>query len=205
MSYLHLQQNLFLQRTIFPLGYLDKTQVRQLARHYDLPVAERADSQDLCFAGANGYQGFLIRNAPDILEPGPILTLDGRQIGQHNGLALFTNGQRKGLGISAPHPLYVIEKDTRRNALIVGPKEALGRVELITNKVFWISGKAPPKSFDADIKIRYKSGNLPGRVFPKKDGRVRVRFYSQVRDITPGQAAVFYNSQICLGGGIIQR
>jgi tRNA-specific 2-thiouridylase len=194
-----------LAATRFPLGAYTKAEVRQMAHDFGLPVAERADSQDLCFIGEGDYRGFLGRNAPQARSPGPILTRDGRKLGEHKGLAFYTIGQRKGLGISAPHPLYVLELDQGSNALIVGRGEELGCAELVTGEATWISGQAQYEPFRAQVKIRYKSRDADAIVKPQKDGSLHILFDEPLRDITPGQAAVFYDGDVCLGGGIIKK
>ncbi len=113
-------------------------------------------------------------------------------------------GQRKGLGIAAPHPLYVLEKDGESNTLVVGPKEQLGQDELITGAVNWVSGHAPPNPVRASVKIRYKARECEALITPQEDGSMHIKFAEKLRDITPGQAAVFDNGDVCLGGGIIQ-
>jgi tRNA-specific 2-thiouridylase len=200
---LHVLTQVQLSQALFPLGETTKPQVRELARRFALPVAERPESQDLCFLGDGNYRDFLLRNAPHVEAPGPILDQDGRVLGQHRGLAFYTIGQRKGIGLATPTPRYVLTKDLERNALIVGPQEALGGQELLAGKVNWISGEAPVEAFRAQVKIRYKAQAAWGVVIPLDGQRVQVHFDERLRDITPGQAAVFYHDQICLGGGII--
>ena len=201
---LHVLKQKQLTHALFPLGNFTKPEVRQMARQYGLPVADRADSQDLCFLGNSDYRDFLSRHAPQTELPGPILNRSGEVIGQHRGLAFYTIGQRKGLGISAPFPLFVLEKDPRQNSLIVGRQEELGKQELFARDVNWVSGEAPKEKFRADIKIRYKAHEASGMVTPLQADQVHVVFDDPLRDITPGQAAVFYIDQVCLGGGIIQ-
>lgn len=201
---LHRLDQFQLDRTLFPLGDLTKPQVRQLARDLQLPVAERAESQDLCFLGNEDYRDFLSRHTPTFVNPGPILDPQGVQIGEHPGLAFFTIGQRKGIRVASPVPLYVHSKDPSRNALIVTPLEALGQDELSADSVHWISGYPPEGPFSAVVKIRYKAQDVRGTVTPLPNRKVHVKLDHQLRDCTPGQAVVFYDDQVCLGGGIIQ-
>jgi tRNA-uridine 2-sulfurtransferase len=200
---LHILVQEQLQHALFPLGEYTKPQVRELARKFRLPVAERKESQDLCFLAGGDYGAFLLRQAPQIQNSGPILDRSGKQVGSHKGLAFYTIGQRKGLGIASPEPLYVLEKDLKRNALIIGTAEQLGGRDLVAEPVNWISGETPEAPFGAEIKIRYRAPFVPGEVIPMPGGQAQVRFVSSVRDITPGQAAVFYQGENCLGGGKI--
>ena len=193
-----------LQQTLFPLGEYTKEQVRALAQENNIPTAELPDSQDLCFLGNGDYRAFLKRHAPEVISPGPIFDSHGDQIGQHEGLAFYTIGQRKGLGLIAEAPLFVLDKITAINALIVGFASELGGRELTASKVNWISGKTPRNPFQADVKIRYKSARVPATISPLIDQRVHVQFDHSLRDITPGQAAVFYQGDRCLGGGMIE-
>jgi tRNA-specific 2-thiouridylase len=201
---LHVLNQAQLSHAIFPLGEYTKPQVRQLAQRFKLPVAARPDSQDLCFLGESTYQEFLLRNAPELQKPGPILNTAGDALGQHQGLAFYTIGQRRGIGVAGPEPYYVIQKDLGRNALIVGHKADLGRDELTTGETNWIAGEAPPEPVRAQVQIRYKARQVWGRVTPLKNKRVHVKFEQPLAGITPGQAAVFYEGQRCLGGGIIE-
>jgi tRNA-specific 2-thiouridylase len=190
-------------RSLFPLGEFRKPEIREKARQLKLPIAEKPDSQDLCFVGPGNYREFLRRHAPELARSGPILSADGRPIGRHQGLSFYTIGQRKGIRIAAPQPLYVIKKDVAANTLTVGIEGALGRDELTTGPVNWISGMPPQTPFRALIKIRYKAQEVMGTIDPQEDESVKVKFDQPVRDITPGQSAVFYKGEICLGGGII--
>ena len=194
-----------LQRAIFPVGEYEKPRVRQIADDLGLPVAQNHDSQDLCFLANGDYRRFLAEHAPDAVRPGPILTRDGQALGQHTGLPHYTIGQRKGLGISYHEPLYVLETDPARNALIVGTCEELGQRHLTAGRLNWISGVAPAGPFRIEVKIRYKAHPAWATVTPLADGRVTVEFDEPLRDITPGQGAVFYDGDVCLGGGNIIR
>ena len=203
--FLHVLTQEDLSQTIFPLAEFSKPEVRQLAREYELTVAERPDSQDLCFVGHGNYRDFLRKIDPSILKPGPILDLDGSVLGEHQGLADYTIGQRKGLGIAGPEPYYVVEKDLGKNALIIGFKNKLGRIGFYVEDINWISGKSPSEPISADIRIRYKSKAVPGKIMPHENNLAQIDLTESLPDITPGQAAVFYQGQICLGGGIIRR
>jgi len=193
-----------LSRILFPLGNYTKPEIRAIAHRYSFPVADRPDSQDLCFVGNAGYRDFLVRHAPEVVDPGSIINIHGEKLGQHHGLAFYTIGQRKGLMISAAQPYYVLGKDTRQNTLIIGTLDDLSRDECFANQVNWTSGKAPTSGFRAQIKIRYKARDVDGWVYPEKGCRVHINFDEYMRDITPGQAVVFYDHDICLGGGILE-
>ncbi len=201
---LHVLNQEQLSHALVPPGEYAKPEVRQLARDLGLPVAERAESQDLCFLGSEDYRSFLLRHAPQVQEPGPILDRQGRQLGVHQGLAFYTIGQRKGLLIASPEPLYVAEKDLSRNALIVGLRSELGESELTAAAVNWVSGTPPAVPARLQVKIRYRSQPAWALVTPLPGERLHVRFEQPLRDITPGQAAVVYDGPVCLGGGIIQ-
>jgi len=193
-----------LSHLCFPLGNCTKTQVRQMARSRQLPVAEREESQDLCFVSGGDYREFLRRQAPRTARPGPIVDQTGHQLGRHRGLACYTIGQRKGLGIAASEPLYVLRMDVQRNALVVGPVSALGRTELTAGSVSFVSGEWPAEPLAVTAKIRYRADDAPAVLRPLGYGRVRVVFDGSLRDITPGQAVVFYDGEACLGGGFIE-
>jgi tRNA-specific 2-thiouridylase len=194
-----------LSHTLLPLGEYTKPQVRQLARDFGLPVAERPESQDLCFLAGRDYREFLQRHAPEVIQPGPIVDREGARIGTHQGLAFYTIGQRKGIGIAAPEPLYVTGKDAEQNALRVGTRLELGWKHLIAGKANWISGLPPARPIKAQVQIRYRAEAAPGRVTPVSEGEFSVEFDQPLRDITPGQSAVIYQDEICLGSGIIER
>jgi tRNA-specific 2-thiouridylase len=192
-----------LAHTLFPLGEYVKPQVRQLARDMQLPVAERAESQDLCFLADGDYHRFLKEQSPAAGQPGPILDRTGRTLGEHQGLAFYTIGQRKGLGVFGPEPYYVLEKDRAQNRLIIGTESELGCTALTAKQVNWVSGKPPEGPFRAQVKIRYKAREAWGTVSLQGDDCMHIDFDEKLRDITPGQAAVVYNGDTCLGGGII--
>lgn len=194
-----------LRHVMFPVGEYAKPDVRRMASELNLPVAKKHDSQDLCFLADGDYRRFLRERVPQAMQPGPIMTRRGDVLGQHTGLPNYTIGQRKGLGISYREPLYVLEVDTASNTLIVGAQDELGRRSLVAGRVNWIAGDAPGGPFRAEVKIRYKARPAPAMVTPLDDGRVAVTFDALLRDITLGQGAVFYDGDVCLGGGIIMQ
>ncbi len=192
-----------LSHVLFPIGEYEKGDVRELARQFDLPVASKDESQDLCFLGDGDYRRFLRDHAPDLAHPGPIVNTAGQVLGEHDGLPNYTIGQRKGLGISAPEPLFVLRKEAQNNALIVGTKEEMGQSDLIAHTVNWMSGIIPAGPIQAEVKIRYKAQPIPATVTPLERGRAHVQFAEYVNGITAGQGAVFYQGDLCLGGGLI--
>ena len=194
-----------LNQALFPVGEFTKPEVRELARKFDLPVAERSDSQDLCFLAGGDYRDFLLRSAPQLAADGMIVDRQGNALGAHQGLANYTIGQRKGLGISSPEPLYVLEKDISKNILVVGRGSELGSRALVAGQVNWIEEIGQSSPLRAEIKIRYKAKPAWGTVTPLPEDSALVQFDHDLRDITPGQACVFYAGEIVLGGGVIQR
>ena len=193
-----------LKHALFPIGDYTKPEIRQIAEKHGLPTASRKDSQDLCFLAGEDYRNFLQRNASEMLREGDIMVRDGRVIGRHTGLANYTIGQRKGLGVASSVPLYVITKHASSNTLIVGTKEELGSSELSARDVNWVSGEAPTEPFRAEVKTRYTAREAEAWVTPFDNGaQAEVRFDAPQTDITAGQAAVFYQGDLMLGGGII--
>jgi tRNA-uridine 2-sulfurtransferase len=194
-----------LSRALFPLGTWTKEQVRDWARQRGLPVAQRDESQDICFLAAKDYREFLRQRAPQALTPGPIYDRQGRLLGEHQGLAAYTVGQREGLGISAPQPLYVIQLDPARNALIVGFREELGSDALLASQMSYIAGEPPEPGAELTCKIRYQAQPAQARIWPLDDARARIVFAQPLRDITPGQTAALYRGEVVVGGGTIER
>jgi tRNA-specific 2-thiouridylase len=194
-----------LAHAVFPLGDYTKTQVREMARSRGLPVFNRADSQDLCFLGNGDYREFLARHVPTAARPGPIVDTAGHILGEHRGLPYYTIGQRKGLGIAAPQPLYVLAVEPAHNVLVVGTAEELGRRELSASEATYVSGSPPAGPLRITAKIRYKANEASALLTPLDDDRAFVRFDEPLRDIAPGQGVVFYHGDLVLGGGIIER
>ena len=189
----------------FPLGGMTKTETRHHAERFGLSVAEKSESQDICFVPNGDYARVIEKLRPGAWEPGDIVDLDGKIIGQHQGIVNFTVGQRRGLGVSARHPLYVIKVDPERRQVIAGPISALAKTDLKVSAVNWIGpGKAPPTERRVDVKIRSTSSPDAGVIRYCDDGW-EVVFDEPQRGIAPGQAAVFYDGGRVLGGGWIKR
>jgi len=200
---LHVLDQKKLKHALFPVGDYTKPEIRAIAEKYGLPTASRKDSQDLCFLAGEDYRNFLQRNAAEMLRAGDIMTRAGAVIGQHTGLANYTIGQRKGLGIASLIPLYVLGKDSITNTLIVGTQDELGSRELIARDVSWLSGEIPKEPFRAEVKIRYTAKEAEALVTPVNGNQAQVRFDAPQRDITAGQAAVFFQGDVLIGGGLI--
>ncbi len=193
-----------LRHALFPVGDYPKPEIRAMAESFGLSTASRKDSQDLCFLAGDDYRNFLQRNAVELFKPGEIVTRDGKVIGQHTGLVNYTIGQRKGLNIASPVPMYVVTKEAGSNVLVVGTQAELGFAELTARDVNWLSGEMPSEPFHAQVKIRYSAKEVDAMVTPLEGNRVKIQFDAPVRDVTAGQAAVFYLGDLMVGGGIIQ-
>jgi tRNA-specific 2-thiouridylase len=224
---LHVLNQYQLAHACFPLGEYTKPQVRAMAAERGLPVAAKAESQEICFVAQNDYRGFIDRYAATkqmemagteasdglarsgliaIPRPGLIYDQQGAVLGRHRGLAYYTIGQRKGLGITSHEPLHVLKIDSARNALIVGPAAALDQQEFLVGKMHYLTGEMPSEPFEAYVRVRYKANEQPALVTPLAEEQARVTLLHPQRAITPGQAAVFYggeggNEVLC--GGII--
>lgn len=202
LSRLNQQQ---LKHTLCPLGDYKKTDVRAIAQKYNLETALRKESQDLCFLGDNDYREFLGRNSSTAFPRGEIVDRKGKILGTHEGLPFYTIGQRKGLGIAADKPLFVIEKDQENNRLVVGYERELSFNGLLADDASWIAGTAPMGDFRAEVKIRYKAKLAPAIVTIIDEKNFRVSFDEPLRDVTPGQYAVIYDGDIVLGSGVIRK
>jgi len=192
-----------LARAQFPVGHLGKTEVRELARRLNLRVASKPDSQEICFVPDGDYAAFIERRSPDLTRPGVIVDRQGTRLGTHAGVHRFTIGQRKGLGLSASEPLYVLEIKPDASEIVVGPRDALGRATLTASEVNWVSGVAPSSWQRVQAQIRYRHGAAPARVRALDDGRADLEFDEPQSAITPGQAVVFYDGDVVVGGGWI--
>ncbi|HEY0757457.1 MAG TPA: tRNA 2-thiouridine(34) synthase MnmA [Ktedonobacteraceae bacterium] len=221
---LHVLNQEQLVHACFPLGAYTKPQVRAMAAERGLSVASKPESQEICFVAQNNYRGFIERYASNqeeseqltastnvgtmiqIPRPGPIYDRAGEKVGRHRGLAYYTIGQRKGLGLNSLEPLHVLRIDAEQNALVVGPAEALLRDTCVVGKTHFLSGITPTQPFSARVRIRYKAPEQEALITPLDTENVQVTFSRPQRSITPGQAAVFYSSEDgdeVLGGGII--
>jgi tRNA-specific 2-thiouridylase len=199
-----------LSRSLFPLGELSKEEVRAIARRKCLPVAEKPESQEICFVPSRSYREFIeayLAEQGQTLDeqPGEIVSIDGRVLGEHHGLHHFTIGQRKGLGVTIGSPLYVVEIDRARNRVVVGPDERLFQRRFAARDVNWIREVREGELLEADVKIRNKHVAARARVEACSGGEAIVEFLAPQRAITPGQAAVFYDGDEVLGGGWIAR
>jgi tRNA-specific 2-thiouridylase len=192
-----------LAAAMFPVGTLTKPEVREQARRLALTVADKPDSQEICFVPDDDYAAFVAAQAPAVTRGGAIVTEDGEQIGSHGGVHRFTVGQRKGLGISSHAPLYVLKIDAGSSRVTVGPKAALERTSLTASGVNWIAVDAPPDWIPVAAQIRHRHQAAAGRVRVLEPGRAELVFETPQPAITPGQAVVFYDDDVVVGGGWI--
>jgi tRNA-uridine 2-sulfurtransferase len=192
-----------LASSVFPLGNQTKDETRRIAAQFGLRTAEKPDSQDLCLIEAHGsMQGFLDKYINQ--KEGDIVDLDGNILGKHSGIHHYTIGQRKGLGIAAAEPLYVVKLDAVMNRVVVGNRDSAGRSECILGRMNWVSIAEPTTPIRTEVQVRYRSNPAPVNVIPLGDSRVKLVFDEPQFGITPGQGAVFYDKEVLLGGGIIQ-
>jgi tRNA-specific 2-thiouridylase len=198
-------------QTLFPIGHLDKPRVREIALEQNLVTHDKKDSTGICFIGERKFKDFLAQYLP--AQPGDIETAEGKIIGKHDGLMYHTLGQRKGLLIGGmkeygEEPWYVVEKDIERNMLIVGQganHPRLYSTGLLANQLHWIDRKGPQRPIRCSVKTRYRQQDIPCQIVPNTDGSLLVEFDEPQKAVTPGQSAVFYQSGVCLGGGIIEN
>ena len=193
-----------LRQVMFPVGEMTKNQVREMAAELGLSIAGRAESQEICFIPDGNAAAFVARHTGTEPRPGPILTTRGAEVGEHRGITAYTIGQRRGLGISAPLPLYVTSLDTARNAVIVGEKEEVcGRV-LTASRVNWLTERVPEQPFKAKARIRYRAVDASAVITPLGNGHIRIDFDEPQLAITPGQTVAMYDGDTVLGGGTIE-
>ncbi len=194
-----------LARALFPLGEKTKSDTRAVARSCNLKTADKEESMEICFVPDNDYGGFLQQANLVQKHRGEIVDLRGQLLGHHDGIEFYTIGQRKGLGLSSPQPLYVIELDAENNRVVVGDDSALDRDEFTVDRCNWIAFDVPLDSIEVTAKIRYNHPGTAATVKSLPDGRATVKLHTPQRAITPGQAAVFYQDDLVLGGGWIVR
>jgi len=194
-----------MQSILFPLGEIRKVDVRKLARERALPAAERPESQEICFVPDNNYRSFLKEHAPETLRPGDMVTTDGKVVGRHNGIAFFTVGQRRKLGVAAGVRLYVARIEPETNRVVVGELSELQTEEMIVSSLNFIPFDRLRTPMNVTVKIRYRSPFVPAAIEPMGAGRILVAFNKAVTGVCPGQAAVFYDGDVVVGGGIIEK
>jgi tRNA-specific 2-thiouridylase len=198
-------------QTLFPIGHLEKPKVREIALEQDLVTHNKKDSTGICFIGERKFKDFLAQYLP--AQPGEIETPEGKVIGKHEGLMYHTLGQRKGLLIGGmkeygEEPWYVVDKDIERNVLIVGQgadHPRLFSIGLVADQLHWVDRKGPQQTIRCSVKTRYRQQDIPCQITPNLDGSLLVKFDEPQKAVTPGQSAVFYQNEICLGGGIIEN
>jgi tRNA-uridine 2-sulfurtransferase len=193
-----------LGRAVFPVGHLNKDEVRRIAAARGLPTADKPESQEICFVPDGDYAGFVERQAGAADRSGPIVDAGGREVGRHEGVHRYTVGQRKGLGAGGARPRYVLAVVPATRTVVVGEAEDLGRGRLTVGAVNWLSVPEPAAPIRCGVQIRYRHTAAEAAVTPRADGGADVAFDTPQRAVTPGQAAVFYQGDVCLGGGWIE-
>lgn len=194
-----------LEHTLMPLGLYSKPQIREVAKKIGLKVANKPDSQEICFVTDGDYGRFIERREPDKIKQGFFVDAKGNVLGRHKGIAHYTIGQRKGLGLALPNPLYVIDIDAKRNTVVLGTAEEVYSNEMIVGDVNLISKDLLYNPEQCTVKIRYGSKEAQACVYPMEDNKLKVLFDTPQRAVTPGQAAVFYQEDVVLGGGTILK
>jgi tRNA-specific 2-thiouridylase len=197
-----------LSRTLLPLGNIPKAEVRELARGYSVRTAERPESREICFVTDDNYRRFLREwegKHDREFQPGVIVDESGEEVATHEGVAFFTIGQRKGLGVYRPDPVYVKEIDPVNNRITVSSNQSLNEDEVLVSGVNWMAIDRPSEPLEVKVKIRYLHKAAEATISPQDDGQILVSFKEPQRAMTPGQSAVFYSDEIVLGGGVIER
>lgn len=189
----------------FPLGGMEKPEVRKLAEEFGLIVADKPDSQDICFVPNGDYASVVTKLRPEAAEPGEIVHVDGTVLGRHDGVIHFTVGQRKGIGIAAAEPLYVVKLDAAARRVIVGPREALARKVVALRELNWLGGAIPAEGLEVSVKLRSAQPAVAARIFAAGDATARLELYAAEYGVAPGQAGVVYAGDRLLGGGWIAR
>jgi tRNA-specific 2-thiouridylase len=189
----------------FPVGELEKSDVRAHARRLGLVTAEKPESQEICFVPDDDYRGFLRARNPALFHDGAIVDRAGRVLGRHAGVANFTVGQKRGLGLAAGRPLYVVDLDAATNTVTVGEAEDLERTTLLASRVNFVAGEAPAEPLRVEARIRHNHTPAPATVRALAPDRAEVIFDQPQRAITPGQSVVWYQGDLVVGGGVIER
>jgi tRNA-specific 2-thiouridylase len=192
-----------MSRLLFPLGEMSKAEVRSKARSLDLPVHQKAESQEICFVPPGGLRNFISQYAPDLPGPGEVVDMDGKVIGEHEGACFYTVGQRKGLGIASAQPLYVVRIDAASNTVVMGTRETASFEGLSATGVSWADGKPPGSKFVAQVQIRHRHTPAPSLISIHDNGAISITFHEPQHGVAPGQAVVIYDGDIVLGGGWI--
>ncbi len=192
-----------MSRLLFPLGKMTKGEVRAKALDLDLPVHEKAESQEICFVPPGKLRDFISENAPDLPGPGEVLDMEGKAIGKHEGACFYTVGQRKGLGIASAQPLYVVNIDADTNTIVVGNREAASFTGLTAWNMSWTTKEPPENNFQAQVQIRHRHTPAPSLITIHGDGTISIDFLEPQHGVAPGQAVVIYDGDIVLGGGWI--
>ena len=193
-----------LSKILFPIGDMEKDRVREIAKENDLFVADKEDSQEVCFIEDNDYVGFIERSTKKKIPSGKFIDSDGKVLGEHRGVYNYTIGQRKGLGISSKKPLFVVDIDVERNVVVLGDDEDTLGSTLIAKDLNWIQFEKLEKEMKVTAKIRSGAKEVNCTIKPVEDGKVHVVFESPQRAITPGQSVVFYDNEYVVGGGVIE-
>ncbi len=201
---LYMLQQHQLRRLLLPIGTYHKSQVRAMAEQLGLIVANKPDSQEICFVPHGDYRAFVANYRRQALEPGPIVDTSGQVLGQHPGIAFFTVGQRRGIGVATGSPLYVVDIQPETRTVVVGPAEDLMVRTIELEEVSFVAGTPPDSVFRAAVKLRYRSGELAATVRVLGTSRAEVELDAPARAVAPGQVAVFYHGDEVLGGGIIR-
>ncbi len=202
--FLYRIQPSWLPRLLFPLGAMRKSEVWVAAESLGLPADELKESQEICFVSQGDYRTFIEKEAPEARRPGPFVDLDGRVLGQHNGIAFYTPGQRRGLGIAAGQRLYVQRVEAATGAVVLGSEDSLLRSNCLVADLNLFDSSLLNEETNAEVKIRYATPPTPATIEPCGEGRLRIRFHAPQRALSPGQSAVFYREDRVIGGGIIQ-
>jgi len=194
-----------LSSAFFPVGDKTKQEIREIAEAGGLKVAGKEESQEICFIPDNDYRSFMERMRPEVVQPGDIVNTTGEKLGRHHGIAFYTIGQRRGLGITASEPLYVIKIDPRNNRIVVGEEKDTYSRGLVAENLNYVVGEAPVGPIQVEVKIRYRAPAVPAILYPPVKDLARIEFLEAQKAVTPGQSAVFYKGEEVLGGGIIKE